>query len=343
MPCRAPAVHRAVARMDPQLRAVLGDARPLQYSAKPDPAADLPAHVRAASAVRRLGSRLVIVQDDVNAFAMLDPATGRVEPLLLPAGPGGARQFDDTRGTKKLKLDLEACVLLPDGRLVAFGSGSSRLRQRVAVMGLDATDVSLIEASSLYDELHRQVEPRGAQLNIEAAVVRGDWLRLFQRGNDKTRGVALNAVLDVALAEFIDWLDGVAIAAAGPRPGNACRVRRVLEVDLDELAGIPFGFTDAAVTPDGRTAFIACAEDSPDARSDGPVLGCRFGWLDPTDEFVVTTTNVTRGDGTAVDAKLEGLEARTPSRPRQPVVFDVVADMDRPGEAATHAELQVIG
>ena len=72
----------------------------------------------------------MILQDDVSALAVLDPGTGSTQPILLPAGPDGARVFDDARGNKKFKMDLEACVVLPDERLVAFGSGSSRSAKR---------------------------------------------------------------------------------------------------------------------------------------------------------------------------------------------------------------------
>jgi hypothetical protein len=80
----------------------------------------LPAHVRAASAIRRQGSRLVVVQDDVNAFAALDVRTGIVQPILLPAGLDGSRVYDDRRGNKAAKLDLEASVVVPHHSLRGF-------------------------------------------------------------------------------------------------------------------------------------------------------------------------------------------------------------------------------
>lgn len=87
---------------------------PLRYAEGADPALDRPAHVRAASAVARVGGRLAIVQDDANFVALVDPATGLAEAVTLPAGEGGLRQFDDLRGNKRFKLDLESCVLLED-------------------------------------------------------------------------------------------------------------------------------------------------------------------------------------------------------------------------------------
>ena len=50
---------------------------------------------------------------------------------------------------------------------------------------------------------------------------------------------------------FLGWLDG-----RHPFPA----VHRIFEVHLGDVAGVPFGFTDAAVTDDGRVAFLACAE-----------------------------------------------------------------------------------
>ncbi len=134
-----------------------------------------------------------------------------------------------------------------------------------------------------------------------------------------------NAILDVSLVNFLGWLDG-----RHPFPP----VRRVFEVDLGDVAGVPFGFTDAAVSDDGRIAFVACAEDTEDAIDDGPVLGCRFGWLDVENQTVVVTPVVDAG-GQPTHLKLEGIETRVGNG----TVFDVVADMDRGDEPAQIAEL----
>src|SRR5690606_27961518 len=68
---------------DPDLSALLGPMSPLRYDDGGSAAEDRPAHVRAASAVRRWGERLVLVQDDVHVLALRD-AVGRVWPRLLP-------------------------------------------------------------------------------------------------------------------------------------------------------------------------------------------------------------------------------------------------------------------
>jgi hypothetical protein len=108
----------------------------------------------------------------------------------------------------------------------------------------------------------------------------------------------------------------------------------ILEVDLGAVRGLRFGFTDAAVVPDGRIAILACVEDSEDARTDGPILGVRFGWL-ASDELLMT--DIVGEDGEAIGLKLEGIEPR----PHFDGTFDVVADMDRPDEPSLLLELRV--
>lgn len=322
--------HAVAARLSPTLTATLAAPRPLRYDHGAHPLEDLPAHVRAASAIRRVGQRLVIVQDDVNALVVLDPATGSTRPILLPAGPGGIRVFDDERGNKKLKLDLEAGVVLPDGRLVALGSGSKPQREKIVVVapGEDALAQQL-SGSDLFAALRVPAAARGARLNVEGAVVQGPWLRLFQRGNGSRGTRAWNAILDVPLGQFVRWLDGR--AACPP-------VMRIFDVDLGAVDGVPFGFTDAAVGVDGRIAYVACAEDTADATCDGPVLGCRFGWLEAGDGET-TFTDVVDPTGRPTRLKLEGIEPR----PDDASLFDVVADMDHGNEPAQIAELRVSG
>ena len=249
-------------------------------------------------------------------------------PLLLPPGTDGRRSFDDTIGNKHLKMDLEAAVVLPDGRLLAFGSGSARARESIVVVESE-TGVRVRRAPGLYARLRNHCETVGTELNIEGTVIQGHRLRLFQRGNGApvTGGRSGSLVLDIDLAQLLRWLEG-----RGPVPN----VTDVLEVDLGAIDGVAFGFTDAAVVVDGRIAFIACAEKSVNVRGDGPVLGCRFGWLDDTGVHV---TDVIESDGRATPLKLEGIEPRSGSTR----VFDVVADMDRPDHPALLVELWVSG
>jgi len=324
----APVRRRIAARHDDALRVVLTNRRPLRFVGGANPAADMPGHVRAASALRRAGSRLVIVQDDVNAIAVLEPADGSVQPLLLPSGGSGERVFDDLRGNKACKLDLEACAALPDGRLVALGSGSSARREHVVVVEAGLGAASVVDATPLYAVLRTHSRASGAELNIEGACVDGDRLWLVQRGHGKRPDSCWNALIALDLEQFLQWLHR---GAAVPQ------VVALTTVDLQTTPdGIPFGFTDATRAHDGRLAFLACAEDSADVRTDGPILGCRFGLIDARSGEAVMA-DVIEADGRPTELKLEGIEAR----PGRTDAYDVVADMDRPADPAVLAELLV--
>lgn len=304
----------------------LGPPRPLHF-AQADAARDLPAHVRAGSGLRRWGERIVVVQDDVNALALLDERAGTVAPLVLPAGAGGRRQFSERSGNKAAKMDLEACVVLPDGRLLAIGSGSTSAREHVVVVDTDH-HVCVVDAAPLFEHLRSRRDFAGSELNLEGAVVVGGLLRLFQRGNGAVVDgrAPSNAVGDLPLDAFLGWLDH---GTAPPRLAS------VTCVDLGHVRGVPFGFTDASALPDGRVVFLAGAEDSPDTYRDGDVLGARIGLLDGDR---VTLCEVLDEAGRPTSLKLEGVDFVGFSSSGG-VELAVVADMDDPDVPAVIASL----
>jgi hypothetical protein len=313
----AAAVQRAhlTARFEPGRAAMLDKLVPLYYEHR---AEGIPLHVRSGSALRRLRDRLVIVQDDVLALAVRD-ARGAVRPVLLPPHPSGQRVFDDTLGNKHQKLDLEACVVLTDGRLVAFGSGSLPAREQLVVWGGDRSP-ELVAASALYRELRATVVEPGERLNIEGAVISASQLHLFHRGND-TRAAGrrpMSAIAELDGAAFSSWLDG-----CSPLPP----VTRVTNVDLGDDRGVPFAFTDAVALDDDRIVVLACAEAAASAIDDGIVLGCRVGLLA---EGVLTLVDVLDPNGKRTTLKLEGIERR----PGSVTEFDVTVDADQPAEPA---------
>lgn len=309
---RVTPVQRAhlTARFDARRAATLDELVALRYER---PAEGLPGHVRAASALRRFENRLVIVQDDVRALAVRD-SQGSVLPVPLPPHASGARVFDDEARNKREKLDLEACVVLPDGRFVAFGSGSTPARERL-VLWTGREPPAAVDAAAFYGALRAAVVQRGERINIEGAVVSGQRLKLFHRGNDRRVAGAMptNAIAELDGAAFSSWLDGRA-----PLP----LVTRLTTVDLGAERGVPFGFTDAAAVGDDRIVVLACAEDAPDAIADGPVLGCRVGLLAAD---ALTLVDVHDANGRPTTFKLEGIEPR-PGSDRE---FDVAIDVDR--------------
>lgn len=316
-------IRRVRAILDPHLDVVLSDLIPLVYAGGGSPEDDVPPHVRAASAVRRHRARLVIVQDDVNVLALYDGPT-HAEAVLLPTGTDGRRTFDKGRGNKHAKMDLEACAVLPDGQLIAFGSGSTSARERLVVIDEQAS-IAIVDGRSLYALLRSEPAFAGSELNIEGALVVDGALRLFQRGNGaQVEGrSALNATCDLLLPHFLDWLSGDTALL------SLCNL---VQYDLGGIGEVPYTFNDAALMPDGRVAFVACAEASPDTVRDGDVLGCRFGIIDGDQARIA---DIRHPDRRPTLLKLEGIE------PRPDGSFDVVADMDRPDQPALLGRLEV--
>lgn len=188
------------------------------YTGGADATTDRPSHLRAASSMQWItDSRLAIVQDDSNfiALADIDLDENRALRIInaysisLPSSTAkGDRQFQKSRGNKKLKLDLEASIYVPkefspleDGFLLGFGSGSAYYRNVIILVRdslLHATSHVNVDfqavnttywseycgktivkpvssplvafyAPSFYEALRRHTEFSGSELNIEGA------------------------------------------------------------------------------------------------------------------------------------------------------------------------------
>lgn len=229
-----------------------------------------PLHLSAASGLVCLNSFIYVVADDELHLGVF--RTGVSEPGHL------IRLFDgelpDSKpDRKKQKPDLEALTLLPacedypHGALLALGSGSKRNRRMGALLGLDAQGA--VRGSPRVVNLApilAPLEDKFPALNIEGAVVCGDELRMFQRGNKKH---ADNAVIRYQFAALLDALTSERAGAIKPTAINP--------FDLGQIDGIPFCFTDAAALPDGDMVFTAIAEDTDDAYNDGPCVAAAVG------------------------------------------------------------------
>lgn len=327
-----------------ELRAVVVAREPLRYTTPPDASEDVPAHVRAASAMVRHRGETWIVQDDTNAIVRID-AAGDVHAILLPRGPDGRRCFDDHRGNKHLKLDLEAAVVLDvegAARLVGFGSGSKPARERAVVVDIASADgraaasdgtgaaagasapaVRLVDLAPLYATLRAHAGLLTSELNLEGALVVGDQVVFAQRGNGK----ALSTEARATCALVAIRAETIRALLAGAAPSIA--IEDVRQVDLGTLGGARLTLTDLAAF-EGRTWFSASAEDSPDAVRDGEVSGSAIGVLDGDRAGYAIVEDA---DGVCRD-KLEGLALVAPDRCLAVVDAD---DPDRPAELLTIA------
>lgn len=319
--------HRS-ARLDPGLSARIVDRLPLFYAGGGDDALDQPAHVRSASSLAWVGSVLAVIQDDANFIAVFDPADRTTRPIMLPAGHRGLRLFDDRRGNKKWKLDLEASVVVgrPTGTmLIAFGSGSTHKRERLVVVeGWESgmPEPRLVEAAALYERLRRESGFAGSQLNLEGAVIQDQSLRLFSRGTGKAKEGRRppHATCDLDLAAFLTYL-------SEPDRGSPPAPADVTQYDLGTLGSTPLGFTDAAAHH-RSLLYTASAETSADATEDGPVSGSALGVIDPSGS--VRWTAILDQEGKPFAGKVEGIAVDRSSEQR---VF-VVTDADDPDAAS---------
>jgi hypothetical protein len=322
------------ASRDPALTARVTSRWPLRYAAGASALEDRPPHVRAGSGAAWFGGRIAVIQDDANFVALVDPTTREVDSVALPRGPGGLRQFDDERGNKADKLDLESCLVVAvDERetLFAFGSGSTAVRERVAMVQERAGghDVRVVSAPALYAALRACREFSGSELNVEGVVLSEGKLRFFQRGNGEIK----NGLLPVSASGDLDWE-----SVLGVLSGEARRllVENVREYDLGEVSGTPLTFTDATLAPGGATLYLATAEASPDALRDGPVAGSVVGVL--AGDLARSALLVDAGGAPFVE-KAEGilLSQREPSR-----AF-VVLDADDPTRPSELCEVVLSG
>lgn len=321
---------------DPALTARVVRARPLTVRGGPSPLLDLPGHVRAGSGLTYLGGRLVVVQDDTLALALVDPAAAAVRLLPLPPGPDGVRSFSEARGTKRLKPDLEACAV--DGeRLLAFGSGSTAARERVLVAdGLAGAGrrptPRLVPLPALYAALRAEPGFAGSELNLEGAALVGEALYLFNRGNGAPRGdlVPTDAVARLDLGCFRAHLED---PAHTPVPTIEVLGRYL----LGGLGGVRLTFTDAAPGPRGTLLFLAGAEDSPDTYRDGPVTGAALGILAPGEP--ARWAPLLDATGAPFLEKAEGLTLD----PEHPGRAWIVTDTDDPERPASLCEIEFEG
>lgn len=276
-----------------------------------------PAHISAASSLVRHAGSLYVVADDELSLAIFD-AHDLGDGHLIDILPGELPENPDER--KEEKPDLESLTLLPpfgelpNGALLAVGSGSSEKRLRGALVPLDAggrpgAAPRAIDLSELYEGLGREVK----DLNIEGCAALDDRFYLAQRGNGRGGEDALIAVAWEPLAQ--------ALLRGGTPDVDA--VEEIRRYDLGQIRGVDLSFSDLSPIEDGRLAFSSSAEDSSGTITDGEIFGSALGVLRPGGDidFHEPVDGIVKIEG--IDARLgdDGLEilivmdADDPSKP----------------------------
>ncbi|CAA9323030.1 MAG: hypothetical protein AVDCRST_MAG29-560 [uncultured Nocardioidaceae bacterium] len=223
--------------------------------------------VRAASAVASFGSGWLIAQDDATHGAWW--VDGAVTPVRLLPPVEGLDVFDSASGTKHLKPDLEAAseVRIDDEKTVLLlGSGSASERMRASLMRLDqGTPTStVIDLTSLYARVAGLLGVELEELNMEGACVVGSSLRWFQRGLPQAGLPTASVDLDLStlVAAVAHGADVSAVEVSHPRT-----------YDLGEVHGVGLAVTDAVCLGGESLLVSSAAEDTPNPRDDGPVVG----------------------------------------------------------------------
>lgn len=236
---------------------------PLRTLTVERPMASGHAFLSAASGLVVAGPYIYVAADDARELAVFDlggDAAGRLFELIPGALPS------DAKDRKKQKPDFEILLHLPQigdhGSLLALGSGSKRRRMVGVLVALGSDglprDVRLIHLAPLY----AQIEPLVDGVNIEGALVLGDRLLLFNRGN---AAAPESCVVETWLP---DMLAGVGTS-----------VQLVTRFTLPEINGVPLTVTDACATPDGFM-LSAAAEATDDSYADGELAGAALVRLD---------------------------------------------------------------
>jgi hypothetical protein len=220
--------------------------------------------VAAASGIALRADKLYVIADDQLELAVYSLAGVRIGSIPLQ---GGALP-QDAAARKRVKPDYEALLSLPDGSLLALGSGSTARRMQGALIQFGACGVSVepIDLSDLYERLRSDLP----LLNIEGATVWGGELYLASRGNGPDRDNALIR-LDLARASQ-------ALSQLRALPGDL--VRGIQRVRLGELSDVPLSLTDLTVF-NQQLLFAATAEASASTYDDGACTGSVLGSLTP--------------------------------------------------------------
>ena len=291
------------------------------------------APVRAASAIARLGPGWLVAQDDATHAAWWRGDS--VQPVRIFPAIEGHEVFEESSGNKHLKPDLEAaCEVQVEGRdaVLMLGSGSSEARMRGALVSLTEgrADVVVADLAPLYAAVAGALAVAEDELNLEGACVVGPVVRWFHRGMPSA-GLP-TASIDLDLAELVAAVRSE-LDPSVLQPSNA------VHYDLGEAAGVGLAATDAVVLVGPASAPLllvsAAAEDTPNPRDDGPVVGSALVLLDGSD--VVASATLPETDGSV--SKVEGLVLVDQSGTSARVLATVDADDHAAPSLALHLRL----
>ncbi len=270
-----------------------------------------PDYVYAASGLVQLRDDLIVVADDELHLAIF-PTDSSTPGRWLRLFPGELSLDYEQR--KKEKPDLEAITYLPPdmfakrGALLVVPSMSRAKRIRGALILIDDQSGFRQPIPIDFLALRRELSERIVELNIEGVALGEGTIRFFHRGS---HGAGKSAVIEMDRQRFARDLHDTHSPAASS-------IMRIREYDLGTLKGVNLAFTDAVGLRDGRTLFLASAENSKNAYDDGAFFGSVVGLINADGDIA----SVAQIEG---KLKLEGVSVREePGR----LSLSIVSDSD---------------
>ncbi len=270
-----------------------------------DPLASGHPFLSAASGLVHIGETLCVVGDDEQHLAVFnqsDNGPGRLLRLLPSDLPRKAKK------RKKVKPDFEILFQLPSpddktSQLIcAMGSGSTPQRMRGAIIDLLTGSVTALDLQHLFDAL----TPLVTEINLEGAVVRGDRLLLFNRGN---------------MSNPETYIFETALGAVTRNAAIEAHLAKTLVLPL--VDGVPLTVTDACWMGDGEYLLSAVAEVTDDSYADGDILGAAIILLNAHLDVIAL-------EPLEPTLKIEGIAARRTATGAELVCVSDADDPDTP-------------
>lgn len=230
--------------------------------------------IGAASGLIWEDGKLFLVSDDSDVLYCYHPENKQLEKIsLLESG-----DLLENR-PKPEKSDYES-ITQDENHFYIFGSGSTQMRNTLAIVSKEDFSVSVKSLDSFYQFLKTSGQVNDENFNIEGAIIHSSTLFLFNRGNGPKRQ---NGVFEISHWE-----------------NENRRVVQFHSVSLPTIQNSQYGFTDA-ILAEGNIYFLAAAEAVASTYEDGEILGSIIGRMNLKTYAVETTQFITP------NYKLEGI------------------------------------
>lgn len=225
------------------------------------------------------GSGLAIVEDDIFIVGDDSPYLYQLNTQYVLSKKHLLIEGMPTEGRipKAIKADLECMAeekTVHGTNLYMFGSGSkSPERDYLLVYNpKEANSLRKYVLSSFYERIIQQGGIQRAQFNLEASVILGNTLYLFNRGH--------NQIIIIPLIQFKNYLENKASASTKLLEMEI----EVRPIELPRVDGVQSRFSGACMLPGtSKILFSATLEETDNWIDDGEIHGSMLGIIDAGD------------------------------------------------------------